>query len=60
MLPLVRLGKCHLALLLTKRFQEFHRHRNFFSFTAVISGMKASQSQAYAEQQHGSCEIYRI
>ncbi|KAF3403909.1 hypothetical protein F1880_010278 [Penicillium rolfsii] len=31
--------------------QEFYRHRNFFSFTAVISGMKASQSRAYAEQQ---------
>ncbi|KAJ5369991.1 uncharacterized protein N7496_006083 [Penicillium cataractarum] len=32
--------------------QEFHHHRNFFSFTAVIIGMKASQSRADAEQQH--------
>lgn len=43
----VSLKESLLALLLTKRFQEFHRQRNFFSFTAVISGIKASQSQTY-------------
>ncbi|CEJ62895.1 hypothetical protein PMG11_11380 [Penicillium brasilianum] len=32
--------------------QELYRHRNFFSFTAVISGMKASQSRVHAKQQH--------
>ncbi|CEJ62677.1 hypothetical protein PMG11_11170 [Penicillium brasilianum] len=32
--------------------QELYRHRNIFSFTAVILGMEASQSRAHAKQQH--------
>jgi hypothetical protein len=47
----VSLEASPLDLLLTIHFQDFHRRRNFYSFTAVISGIKASSFMTHTAQE---------